>query len=56
VAPTLWLGRDLAARVDAQRLAAVADVSPCSDATRLQLRADRGLADLEDALAPILPR
>jgi hypothetical protein len=55
VAPRLWLGADLAARVDLAALGAVAKVTPAAGATEVALLQGTGLADLEQALRPVLP-
>jgi hypothetical protein len=55
MASTLWLGKELASQVDMGGLAEVAELSPAGEATRIRLRPDRSLGELEAALAPILP-
>jgi hypothetical protein len=55
MASTLWLGKELASQVDMGGLAEVAELSAAGDATCVRLRPDRGLGELEAALAPILP-
>ena len=55
VAPLLWLGPDLAAAVDQAALARVADITRTGPLTRIALRSDASLNDLEAALEPILP-
>jgi hypothetical protein len=55
MASTLWLGKELAALVNMERLATVAELSPAGDATCIRLRRERSLGELEAALAPILP-
>ena len=55
MASTLWLGKELTSQVDMDRLAEIAELSSAGDATRVRLRPDRSLGELEAALAPILP-
>jgi hypothetical protein len=55
VAPRLWLGAGLAAAVDRAVLGAVATVTAVAGAVEVALRPGAGLADLEQALRPILP-
>jgi hypothetical protein len=56
VAPRMWLGSELTAMVDTERLAAVAELSRSGSATRVQLRRTHTLGDLEVVFEPILPK
>ncbi len=56
VAPRLWLGAELAGAIDTARLGDVATVTRRGPTLMLTLRPEGSLADLEHALAPILPR
>jgi hypothetical protein len=56
VAERLWLGPDLLARLGGiAPLQQVADVAPVGAAVRVTLRPTSSLAELEQALAPLLP-
>jgi hypothetical protein len=56
VAARLWLDESFVEAVDPRQLESAADVSRRGRLTRLSLRSGRTLAELEAALAPILPR
>jgi hypothetical protein len=56
LSPKMWLGRDLMALIDIERLANVAKLSHLGSATLVQLRPTHTLGDLEMALAPIIPK
>jgi hypothetical protein len=56
VAPKLWLDESFMGALDARQLEAVAEPSRRGRVTALSLRAGRSPAELEAALAPILPR
>jgi tetratricopeptide (TPR) repeat protein len=55
VAPRLWLGESLAARLDLASLEGVATVRRAGLTTQIALNEDAAIGDLERALAPILP-
>jgi hypothetical protein len=55
VAPHMWLGPELAARIDLGDVERVADVRPSRRTTAVSLRPEHTLGELEQALAPILP-
>jgi hypothetical protein len=55
VAPTLWLGESLRAKVDMDALARVARIRRAASLTEVVLKDDATLTDLERALAPIRP-
>jgi hypothetical protein len=56
VAARLWLDESFIEALDPRRLEAVAELSRHGRVTALSLRSGRSLAELEAALAPILPR
>lgn len=56
VSPLMWLGAELMQAIDASRLQEAATLARQGETTRVTLRSDRSLADLEQALAAILPR
>lgn len=52
----LWLGRELAARIDRDRVAAVAEVAACGEGIRVRVDdSAAAIAALEGAIEPILP-
>ena len=55
VAPRLWLGPVLAARIDGAALERVAEVAPRGAGVAIALRSGQPLTALEAALRPILP-
>ena len=56
VAARLWLDESFVEALDPRQLEAVAEISRHGRVTALSLRPGRSLAELEAALAPILPR
>ena len=56
VAAKLWLDESFVEPLDARQLEAVAELARRGRVTALLLRPGRSLAELEAALAPILPR
>lgn len=56
VAPKLWLDESFLADIDLHQLEAVAELSRNGRTTALSLKPNLSLAELEAALAPILPR
>jgi hypothetical protein len=55
VTPRLWLGPEILSHVDKDALGRVADLTASGSGLRLTLRASSSLAQLEEALAPVLP-
>ena len=55
VAPDMWIGAELIARVDVASIAEVADVTPWNGGVRLRLRDAGRIAELEERLAELLP-
>ena len=56
VAARLWLDESFVEALDSRQLETVAELSRYGRVTALSLRPGRSLAELEAALAPILPR
>jgi hypothetical protein len=56
VSPLMWLGAELMRAIDVSHLQGVATLVRQGETTKVTLRPDRSLADLEQALAAILPR
>jgi len=56
LAPSLWLGEELARAVDAKLLGQMAGLSKNGSTLKIALRPEATLAQLEAALEPILPR
>jgi hypothetical protein len=52
----MWLGAELMRAIDVSHLQGVATLVRQGETTKVTLRPDRSLADLEQALAAILPR